>query len=59
LRILKNGAAVRQVDIAAPGFAYTAAMRAADGTGGGYMLEVAQLSESFGPGPFRRLDVAG
>jgi hypothetical protein len=53
------GLAVRQVDLAMAEFEYTAQMRAADGVTGAYSLEVAQLSESFGPGPFRRIDLPG
>lgn len=53
------GVAVRQVDLGAAEFDYTAEMRASDGATGAYSLEVAQLSESFGPGPFRRIDVPG
>ncbi len=57
LRVLRSDVAVRQVDLGVPAFDYTEAMRSADGVTGAYSLEVAQLSETFGPGPFRRIDV--
>ena len=41
-----------------PSFAYTAAMRSADGISTEFNLAVAQLSASFGPGPFRQVVVA-
>jgi hypothetical protein len=53
------GVAVRQVDLGVPEFDYTAEMREADGVTGAYRLEVAQLSESFGPGPFRQIEIPG
>ena len=40
-----------------PSFVYASAMRIADGVSGDFQIAVAQLSASFGPGPFRRIDV--
>ena len=54
LRIRVDGVIRREVVLGAPGFLYTAAMRAADG-GGERVVEVAQVSESRGPGPFAAL----
>jgi hypothetical protein len=53
------GVAVRLVDLGVAEFDYTSEMRTADGATGAYSIEVAQISESFGPGPFRRIDVSG
>jgi hypothetical protein len=50
VRILSGGALLRQVEVEAPGFVYTAAMQAADGAGPGLEIRVAQLSMAFGYG---------
>jgi hypothetical protein len=34
-------------------------MKSADGTQTPYWIEVAQVSERFGPGPFARIDIDG
>ena len=40
-----------------PGFVYSAAMQAADGAGAAFAVEVAQVSDVVGPGPFARAEV--
>lgn len=40
-----------------PSFVYTSAMQSSDGVSTDFQIAVAQLSTSFGPGPFRRVDV--
>ncbi len=57
LRILTGQDVRRQVILAAPRFAYTSSMRLDDGVGGSFTAAVAQVSDRFGPGPFRTLDV--
>jgi hypothetical protein len=57
LRVIGAGATLREETLSAPGFLYTAAMRAADGAGAPFTMEVAQLSERFGPGPFARIEI--
>ncbi len=57
LRVRVGQAVRRTVDLTAPAFTYTAAMRSADGVGPGFVIEVAQLSDIFGPGPWRGLAV--
>ncbi len=57
LRILVGEAVVAQYTTASPRFDYLATMQAADGANGGFTVEVAQLSASFGAGPFRRLEI--
>ncbi|WP_323764908.1 baseplate multidomain protein megatron [Marinovum sp.] len=54
LRVLDDGGVLREVTVDTPGFAYTAAMQAADGAGAGLAVEVAQLSDIYGPGLFAR-----
>ncbi|PTE23009.1 host specificity protein [Cereibacter changlensis JA139] len=53
LRITPDGAILQQATVEAPGWTYGAAEQAADGPG--VSVEVAQLSEVYGPGPFRAL----
>jgi hypothetical protein len=50
VRILSGGTLLRQAEVAAPGFLYTAAMQAADGAGAALEIRVAQLSMAFGYG---------
>ncbi|RYE51762.1 MAG: host specificity protein, partial [Hyphomicrobiales bacterium] len=57
LRIIQSAAVVAEYTVAQPAFAYTAAMRATDGVSGAFEVSVAQLSASFGPGPFRQVNV--
>ena len=40
-----------------PSFVYTSAMQSSDGVSTDFQIAVAQLSTSFGPGPFRRVEV--
>jgi len=54
LRVLDETAIRREVILTAPTYTYTDAMRASDGTQSPYSIEVAQVSERFGAGPFAR-----
>ncbi|MEL6645102.1 MAG: glycoside hydrolase/phage tail family protein [Pseudomonadota bacterium] len=55
VRVEAGGAVLREEMVTAPGWAYGAAARASDGVVGPYEIAVAQVSESFGAGPFRRI----
>lgn len=57
IRIIQDAAIVTEYSSAQPAFLYTAAMRAIDAVAGPFRLAVAQVSQSFGPGPFRQIDV--
>lgn len=57
LRILKAGGVLRSVVLDAPVWQYGAAAQALDGVEGGFTIEVAQISELFGPGPFATLEI--
>lgn len=46
-----------EYSVSQPSFAYTTAMRTSDGVSSDFQIAVAQLSASFGPGPFRRIAV--
>ena len=57
LRIVDATGLRREIFLSAPGFAYRGAMRAEDATSFPYSIEVAQLSDRFGPGPFARIQI--
>lgn len=58
VRVLQGSAVAAEYTVVQPQFLYSAAMRAADGIAGPFQLSVAQVSTSFGPGPFRQIAVA-
>ncbi len=57
VQVRQSGAVLREVQVFSPGWTYTAAQQATDGASGPVAITVAQVSESFGPGPARRLEV--
>ncbi|WP_128515520.1 baseplate multidomain protein megatron [Tabrizicola thermarum] len=57
VRVLQGTTTMAEYSVSQPSFTYTAAMRAADMVAGPFQLSVAQLSSSFGPGPFRQVNV--
>jgi hypothetical protein len=57
VRITLGSTAISEYSATQPSFVYTAAMRAQDMVSGAFRVSVAQLSVSFGPGPFRHLDL--
>ncbi|MEZ5779852.1 MAG: glycoside hydrolase TIM-barrel-like domain-containing protein [Paracoccaceae bacterium] len=57
LRVLKDGAVLREVTVPETNWHYAAALQAADGIASTFDIQVAQLSESFGPGPFARITI--
>jgi hypothetical protein len=57
VRVTRNGATLREAEVGAPAWAYTGSMRAEDGLGP-VNIEVAQISDRFGPGPFRSVEVS-
>ncbi|MFN4204204.1 MAG: glycoside hydrolase TIM-barrel-like domain-containing protein [Tabrizicola sp.] len=58
VRITQAAAIVAEYVVSLPEFTYTAAMRAGDGVTGAFDVSVAQVSQRFGPGPFRQVGVA-
>lgn len=56
IRVSVDGVLRRTVEVAAPEWTYTAAMRVEDGDGA-RIAEVAQVSDSFGPGPYRAIQL--
>lgn len=57
VRVIQSGTLRREVVVPDPMWTYTAAMQAADGVSGSFEVEVAQISQSFGPGPATRIIV--
>jgi len=57
LRIVDATGLRREVYTAEPAFSYAAAERVADGTQFPFTIEVAQVSDRFGPGPYARMDI--
>jgi hypothetical protein len=59
VRVIQASAIVAEYSVNQPQFLYTTAMRSLDGISGSFEIAVAQLSSSFGPGPFRKIVLAG
>jgi hypothetical protein len=57
VRVGDAGAIRREDIVGTPTFTYSDAMRASDGTLSTYFIEVAQVSERFGAGPFARTEI--
>jgi hypothetical protein len=58
LRVIRDGIVRRSVKLDTPVWHYPASLIAADHGGAAYRVEVAQLSDRFGPGPFTARIVA-
>ncbi len=58
IRVRANGALIREEIVPEPRWAYTAAVKSADGLTGGYAVEIAQISATYGAGPAARIQVA-
>ncbi len=57
LRLSTGGTLRREMVLSAPAWTWSAALQAADGMAGPRRIEVAQISDSYGPGPFARLEL--
>ncbi len=55
VRVTQGGQIHRETVVTAPSWTYSAVDRAADGLSLPFEIHVAQLSDSFGPGPFARI----
>ncbi len=58
VRVLDGEALVREETVSAAQWAYSSAAQSSDGISAPFNVDVAQVSERFGPGPFRRMTVA-
>jgi len=59
VRVLDEGAIVREETVTSPSWTYGSAVKAADGITGGFDLQVAQVSAKFGAGVFASRHVEG
>lgn len=59
VRVIVGGSTVREVEVAAQGWTYTAAAQVQDGAVAPYDIEVAQVSLRFGPGLYSRIEING
>ncbi|MEG3662793.1 baseplate multidomain protein megatron [Celeribacter halophilus] len=57
LRVVQGGSVLREVTTQVPNWTYSAALKTGDGVTGAYEIHVAQMSESFGAGLFRRIEI--
>lgn len=58
VRILAGEIILAEYPVPEASFVYPAAAQIADGVGGAFAMAVAQISQRFGSGPFRRIDIA-
>ena len=59
VRVVQSAAIVLDATVTAPDWTFTSAAQSLAGVSGAFTLSVAQVSDRFGPGPFRSLDIAG
>lgn len=59
IRVWSGAQLIRQDNPTGTAWIYPLATRSADGLAGAYTVEVAQVSERFGPGPFTRMTING
>lgn len=59
LRVRSGATILREVTVATPNWVYSAGQQAADGAVAGDLVEVAQISARYGPGPFRSMAITG
>lgn len=57
VRVTQGESIVREAEVSEPEWHYTAAMRAEDALIGTAEIQVAQLSERYGAGPFQRIEI--
>lgn len=57
VRVRTNGVTRREAIVGTPLWWYSDTLRTADGVTGLFTIEVAQISETFGPGPFTRIEI--
>lgn len=57
LRVVQGGAVLRETTVASTAWTYTSAQKTSDGLTGAYEIHVAQMSDSFGPGLFREIEI--
>lgn len=58
VRVLQGDTPLRETEVTTPTWTYSPADQDADGATTGFVIAVAQLSDRFGPGPFRTVTVS-
>ena len=58
IRVVQADVVLREETVSVPNWGYLAALQSLDGIVGAYRIDVAQVSDRFGSGPFRSLDFA-
>jgi hypothetical protein len=56
VRVLANGALRREETVTATTWSYLQAQQTLDGITGQFSIEVAQISDQYGPGPFAEVE---
>jgi hypothetical protein len=59
VRVTAGGTTRRTEEVSAASWSYPSATQAADGVSGPFVVEVAQISDRFGPGLYGRIDIDG
>ena len=59
VRVFEGTTLIREASTVLPEWTYPAAWQANDGITGTYRIEVAQISDQFGPGYFARIEIDG
>ncbi len=59
VQVIQGGTTIRDETVGSPTWTYTAADQAADGVVAPYQIDVAQISDRFGPGFSKRIDIDG
>jgi hypothetical protein len=57
VRVVQGGAVLRETTVTSPAWTYTAGQKSSDGVTGAYDIHVAQISDSFGVGLFREIEI--
>jgi hypothetical protein len=57
VRVVQGGTILREVNLSQPSWTYSAAAQASDGVAPGFTVDVAQVSDTFGPSPFTRITI--
>lgn len=57
VQVLQGGTILREDTVSTPSWTYYASEKTADGLSGSYSIQIAQISDSFGAGLFKRIDL--
>jgi hypothetical protein len=57
VQVVQGGAVLREEIVTTPSWTYAASQKTADGLSGLYTIQIAQMSDSFGAGLFKRIDL--